>query len=54
MQQFDNAVEDVFGFRAVQVGLPEFSFLRQNRIPFRFTVALEAGPQMAGDRMRVV
>ena len=31
--QFDSAVDDVFGFRAVQVGLPEVDFLRQNRIP---------------------
>src|SRR5947199_6663745 len=30
--QFDSAVDDVFGFRAVQVGLPEVDFLRQNRI----------------------
>ena len=41
--QFDNAVEDVFGFRAMQVGMPEQQFLRQNRIPYRFTLALEAG-----------
>ena len=46
-RQFDSAVDDVFGFRAVQVGLPEVDFLRQNRINFRFSVALEPG---AGDR----
>jgi len=35
--QFDHAVEDVFGFRAAQAGLPDVDFLRANRIPFRFT-----------------
>jgi len=53
MRQFDNAVEDVFGFRAVQVGLPEFSFLRHNRIPFRFTLALEAGAALAADPLQL-
>jgi SAM-dependent methyltransferase len=53
MQQFDNAVEDVFGFRAVQVGLPEFDVLRQNRIPFRFSVALEAGAALAADPLQL-
>lgn len=27
---------DVFGFNAVQVGLPRYDFLRGNRMPFRF------------------
>jgi SAM-dependent methyltransferase len=49
LQQFDNAVEDVFGFRAVQVGLPELDFLRANRISFRFSLALEAGAALAAD-----
>lgn len=53
MQQFDNAVEDVFGYRAVQVGLPEFAFLRQNRIPYRFTVALEEGAALAADPLQL-
>ena len=53
MQQFDNAVEDVFGYRAAQVGLPEFSFLRQNRIPYRFTVALEEGAALAADPLQL-
>ena len=43
LAQFDSAVDDVFGFRAVQLGLPEVDFLRQNRIPFRFSLALEPG-----------
>ena len=51
--QFDNATEDVFGFRAVQAGLPEFDFLRRNRIPFRFTLALEPGAALAADPMQL-
>lgn len=51
--QFDSAVEDVFGFRAVQVGLPEIDFLRQNRIPYRFTLALEAGASLAADPLQL-
>src|SRR5882762_10272219 len=38
LAQFDSAVDDVFGFRALQVGLPEIDFLRQNRIPYRFSL----------------
>ena len=49
LAQFDSAVEDVFGFRAVQIGLPEVDFLRQNRIPFRFSLALEPGASLAAD-----
>lgn len=33
--QYDSAVEDVFGFNALQVGLPEIDFLRTNRMPQR-------------------
>jgi len=51
--QFDNAVEDVFGFRAMQVGMPEQQFLRQNRIPYRFTLALEAGAAVAADPLQL-
>jgi SAM-dependent methyltransferase len=51
--QFDSAVDDVFGFRAVQVGLPEVDFLRQNRIPFRFSLALEPGAAVAADPLQL-
>jgi SAM-dependent methyltransferase len=51
--QYDSAVEDVFGFRAVQVGLPEVDFLRQNRIPFRFSLALEPGAALAADPLQL-
>ena len=51
--QFDSAVEDVFGFRAVQVGLPEVDFLRSNRIPFRFSLAIEPGASLAADPLQL-
>jgi SAM-dependent methyltransferase len=51
--QFDSAVEDVFGFRAVQVGLPEIDFLRQNRIQHRFSLALEPGAGLAADPLQM-
>jgi SAM-dependent methyltransferase len=53
LAQFDSAVEDVFGFRAVQVGLPEVDFLRQNRIPYRFSLALEPGAALAADPLQL-
>ena len=53
LAQFDSAVDDVFGFRAVQVGLPEVDFLRQNRIPYRFTLALEQGAALAADPLQL-
>jgi len=53
LEQFRNATEDVFGYRAVQVGLPGFDFLQGNRIPFRFTLALEAGAALAADPLQL-
>jgi SAM-dependent methyltransferase len=53
LAQFDSAVEDVFGFRAVQIGLPEVDFLRQNRIPYRFSLALESGAALAADALQL-
>jgi SAM-dependent methyltransferase len=53
LAQFDSAVDDVFGFRAVQVGLPEVDFLRQNRMPYRFTLALEQGATLAADPLQL-
>lgn len=45
--QYDNALEDVFGFNAAQVGLPGVDFLRANRMACRFTVGLEPGCSVA-------
>lgn len=53
LAQFDSAVEDVFGFRAVQIGLPQVDFLRQNRIPFRVSLALEPGAALAADPLQL-
>ena len=47
--QFDSAVEDVFGFNAVQVGLPAVDFLRANRIPLRVRAGAEPGCEVAAD-----
>ena len=33
--QIDTAVADIFGFHALQIGLPQRDFLRANRIPLR-------------------
>lgn len=41
MRYFDHAVSDVFGFNAVQVGMPQFDFLRNSRIPLRVKTAME-------------
>ena len=53
LAQFASAVDDVFGYRAVQIGLPEVDFLQQNRIQFRFTLALEAGAAVAADPLQL-
>lgn len=34
--QYDLLVADIFGFKAVQLGLTQHDFLRANRMPFRF------------------
>ncbi|MBS1158695.1 MAG: methyltransferase protein [Proteobacteria bacterium] len=43
--RFDAAVADIFGFNALQIGLPQFDFLHANRIPLR----QKAGPGGAVD-----
>jgi hypothetical protein len=47
--QFDSAVEDVFGFNSVQIGLPGHDFLRQNRIPLRTRVGLDPASDLVAD-----
>ncbi|MDM0045664.1 methyltransferase domain-containing protein [Variovorax dokdonensis] len=37
--QFDQAVADVFGYHAVQLGLPQIDALRGNRMPHRWLAA---------------
>ena len=48
---FDHAVSDVFGFNAVQVGLPQIDFLRNSRIPLRVTCAVELTAGVRADPM---
>lgn len=36
---FDQAVADIFGFNALQLGLPQFDLLRTNRMSLRFAAA---------------
>ncbi len=50
-RQVDSAVDDIFGFHAVQVGLPGIDLLRENRIPLKLVAGrdnrctLKATPQ---------
>ena len=41
--QYDNAVDDIFGYHALQIGLPEYDFLRENRIPHKTIVGVDPG-----------
>lgn len=43
---FDRAVTDAFGYHAVQVGVPQVDFLRENRIPWQCRVGPGAGAQI--------
>lgn len=40
---FDRTVSDIFGYNALQLGLPEQDFLRGNRMPLRFSAGNQAG-----------
>ncbi len=44
----DQLVADIFGFNAVQIGLPQLDFLRANRMPFRFSCCDQGGCRGAG------
>lgn len=45
----DALVADLFGYYALQVGLPDIDFLRANRIPWRGTAALTGAPGVVAD-----
>ncbi len=55
--QFDLAVADLFGYNALQLGLPELDGLQANRMPHRWLalpeVLLAEGPPEAGRAPRV-
>ena len=40
---FDEAVADVFGYNAMQIGFPQYDFLRANRMPLQFCTGIEGG-----------
>jgi SAM-dependent methyltransferase len=40
---FDRIVGDIFGFNALQLGLPNHDFLRSSRMPLRFNAGNQAG-----------
>jgi len=46
---FDRTVADIFGFHAIQVGLPECPFLAQSRIAARWTLDYDAPAQVRAD-----
>ena len=52
---FDEVVADIFGFNAMQFGLPAHDFLRTNRMPFKFSIAPESGGTLraAGEALPV-
>jgi len=43
---FDHGVADIFGFNALQLGLPEHAFLRNSRMPLHIMAGKEAGVQV--------
>jgi SAM-dependent methyltransferase len=45
----DRTVADIFGFHAIQIGLPEYPYLGQSRIPDRWTVDYEAPATLLAD-----
>jgi len=46
---FDSTLADIFGFHALQIGLPECPFLSASRITTRVTVDLEEPAQVLAD-----
>lgn len=43
MARMDQVSADLFGFNALQIGLPQVDYLRANRIPFRLLCCAEQG-----------
>lgn len=46
---FDGTLADIFGFHALQIGLPECPYLQASRIASRWTVDLEEPAQVLAD-----
>jgi SAM-dependent methyltransferase len=54
-QRLDDAVTDIFGYHALQLGLPQVDALRENRMPLRFCAARrDAGNFPGGARVAVI
>lgn len=49
LARVDAAVADIFGYYAVQIGLPGIDFLRANRIQSRLTASLAGTPSVHAD-----
>ena len=49
LRYFDQEVADVFGFNAFQIALPEYDFLRANRMPLRRRAGLGAAAAIVAD-----
>jgi len=47
-RHLDHAVADLFGFHALQLGLPQLEALRANRMPHRWLAVESAGDDAAG------
>ncbi len=43
---FDQAVANIFGYNAIQIGLPQFNFLRSNRMPLQFSAGTDCGASL--------
>ncbi|MCC6377398.1 MAG: class I SAM-dependent methyltransferase [Burkholderiales bacterium] len=46
---FDQTVADIFGYYAIQIGLPEHPALGQSRMPTRFTLDYDPPAQLVAD-----
>lgn len=45
----DKCVEDIFGYNAVQIGLPQYDLLRASRIPLKVRAGNDVGAQLRMD-----
>lgn len=47
--RIDQVAADIFGFNALQIGLPHIDYLRTNRIPFRFICCVDGDAPVLAD-----
>jgi SAM-dependent methyltransferase len=52
--EFDRAVADIFGFHALQLGLPEIDTLQCNRMPHRWLALQDRPPEGSGIKPSLV